>query len=70
MDEIDCVELSKEACLRTSRLCDLQRSTPRRYLKAGAIYSCLLCDEDRPPISMDNAVDKIAGYMALTNYGP
>jgi FdhD protein len=39
-------------------------------LEAGAIHGCVLCQEDRPLIYMEdvgrhNAVDKIAGYMYL-----
>ena len=43
---------------------------PSLYLAAGAIHGCVLCEEDRPLIYMEdvgrhNAVDKIAGYMLL-----
>jgi FdhD protein len=75
MDEIEGVELSKEARLKTSWLYALQKkinTAPSLYLKAGAIHGCVLCEEDRPLIYMEdvgrhNAVDKIAGYMALNN---
>lgn len=73
MDEIDDVRLSETAVLKTSWLYTLQRkinTAPSLYLKAGAIHGCVLCQEDRPLVYMEdvgrhNAVDKIAGYMAL-----
>ena len=53
------------------------RSTPRPalYLEAGAIHGCVLCEEDRPLIYMEdvgrhNAIDKIAGYMFLNKVSP
>jgi len=75
MDEIEGVELSQAARLKTSWLYVLQKkinTAPSLYLKAGAIHGCVLCEEDRPLIYMEdvgrhNAVDKIAGYMALNN---
>ena len=73
MDEIDGIELSKSARVKASWLYALQKkinTAPSLYLKAGAIHGCVLCEEDRPFIYMEdvgrhNAVDKIAGYMAL-----
>ena len=73
MDEIEGIALSKSARLRTSWLYALQKkinSAPSLYLKAGAIHGCVLCEEDKPLIYMEdvgrhNAVDKIAGVMAL-----
>jgi FdhD protein len=57
--------------LRTSWLYALTQAintTPSLYLEAGAIHGCVLAQEDRPLIYMEdvgrhNAVDKIAGYM-------
>ena len=59
--------------LRTSWIYALSRQinlTPSLYLEAGAIHGCVLCQEDRPLIYMEdvgrhNAIDKIAGYMWL-----
>ncbi len=73
MDEIEAVRLDPDAVLRTSWLQTLSRvisTTPSLYLKAGAIHGCVLCEGDRPLVYMEdvgrhNAVDKIAGYMAL-----
>jgi FdhD protein len=73
MDELDRVQLPAEARIRTSWLYQLTRkinTAPSLYLKAGAIHGCVLCQEDRPLIYMEdvgrhNAVDKIAGYMFL-----
>src|SRR5438132_14295 len=44
-------------------------------LAAGAIHGCVLCEEDRPLLYMEdvgrhNAVDKIAGYMHLKRISP
>ncbi|WP_291296601.1 formate dehydrogenase accessory sulfurtransferase FdhD [Elioraea sp.] len=57
--------------LRTSwlyRLTHAINTMPSLYLEAGAIHGCVLCEQDRPLIYMEdvgrhNAVDKIAGYM-------
>ena len=45
---------------------------PSLYLEASAIHGCVLCEQDRPLIYMEdvgrhNAVDKIAGYMYLND---
>ncbi|MDX2309163.1 MAG: formate dehydrogenase accessory sulfurtransferase FdhD [Hyphomicrobium sp.] len=71
MDELDSIALSPTARLKTSWLYSLTRkinTEPSLYLKAGAIHGCVLCEEDRPLVYMEdvgrhNAVDKIAGYM-------
>jgi FdhD protein len=78
MDEIEAVRLDPDAVIRTSWLYALSRkinTTPSLYLEAGAIHGCVLCEEDRALIYMEdvgrhNAVDKIAGYMALNGIGP
>lgn len=78
MEEIEGIVLSKSARLKTSWLYALQKkinTAPSLYLKAGAIHGCVLCQEDRPLIYMEdvgrhNAVDKIAGYMALKGVRP
>ncbi|MEE1562194.1 MAG: formate dehydrogenase accessory sulfurtransferase FdhD, partial [Alphaproteobacteria bacterium] len=62
-----------DAVLNTSWLLMLNKkinTIPSLYLKAGAIHGCVLCEEGRPLIYMEdvgrhNAVDKIAGYMFL-----
>jgi len=78
MDEIEAVSLDPAAEVRTSWLYALSKAintTPSLYLEAGAIHGCVLCEADRPLIYMEdvgrhNAVDKIAGYMALHGIGP
>ncbi|MEZ5855363.1 MAG: formate dehydrogenase accessory sulfurtransferase FdhD [Hyphomicrobiaceae bacterium] len=78
MEEIEGVELAPEARLKTSWLYALTHkinTAPSLYLKAGAIHGCVLCQEDRPLIYMEdvgrhNAVDKIAGYMLLNRIAP
>ena len=78
MEEFDQIALSSNATLRTSWLYGLTRkinTVPSLYLKAGAIHGCVLCQQDKPLIYMEdvgrhNAVDKIAGYMFLNKIEP
>lgn len=78
MEEFDKVALPADARLKTSWLYALTRkinTAPSLYLKAGAIHGCVLCQEDRAAIYMEdvgrhNAVDKIAGYMLLNAISP
>lgn len=78
MEAFDKVSLSQTAKLRTSWLYALTRkinTEPSLYLKAGAIHGCVLCEEDRPLVYMEdvgrhNAVDKIAGYMFVNRVAP
>ncbi|MGE0259583.1 MAG: formate dehydrogenase accessory sulfurtransferase FdhD [Alphaproteobacteria bacterium] len=73
MERFDEVQLDRDAVLRTTWLYALTRkinTAPSLYLAAGAIHGCVLCEEDRPLLYMEdvgrhNAVDKIAGYMHL-----
>ncbi len=78
MEEFDQIELAKDARLKTSWLYALTRkinTAPSLYLKAGAIHGCVLCQQDRPLIYMEdvgrhNAIDKIAGKMFLDGIAP
>jgi FdhD protein len=78
MEKFEQVSLSREARLKTSWLAELSRKingAPSLYLEAGAIHGCVLCQEDRPLLYMEdvgrhNAVDKIAGYMFLHGIPP
>ncbi|HTV44776.1 MAG TPA: formate dehydrogenase accessory sulfurtransferase FdhD [Stellaceae bacterium] len=73
MERFEEVRLARDAVLRTSWLYALSRkinTAPSLYLAAGAIHGCVLCEEDRPLLYMEdvgrhNAIDKIAGYMHL-----
>ncbi|HFC04131.1 MAG TPA: formate dehydrogenase accessory sulfurtransferase FdhD [Rhizobiales bacterium] len=73
MEEFDDIKLNKNNHVKTSWLYDLQKqinTIPSLYLKAGAIHGCVLCQENKPLIYVEdvgrhNAVDKIAGYMFL-----
>jgi FdhD protein len=64
--------------LRTSWLYALTHqinTTPSLYLEAGAIHGCVLAQEDKPLIYMEdvgrhNAVDKIAGWMFKEKVSP
>jgi FdhD protein len=78
MEKFDDIRLDPAAILRTSWLYALTRkinTAPSLYLTAGAIHGCVLCEEDRPLIYMEdvgrhNAIDKIAGYMHLNGVSP
>lgn len=78
MEKFDEIELPKDAVLKTSWLYRLTKkinTAPSLYLEAGAIHGCVLCEEDRPLIYMEdvgrhNAIDKIAGYMFLNKILP
>ncbi len=72
------IKLDPEARLRTTWLYTLARkinTAPSLYLTAGAIHGCVLCEQDRPLVYMEdvgrhNAIDKIAGWMRINNTGP
>jgi len=78
MEKFAEAKLDPDAVLKTSWLYSLSKQinlTPSLYLAAGAIHGCVLCEEDRPLIYMEdvgrhNAIDKIAGYMRLNAIGP
>jgi FdhD protein len=78
MERFEEIELPKDAVIHTSWLYALNRkinTIPSLYLEAGAIHGCVLCEEDRPLLYMEdvgrhNAVDKIAGYMRLHGISP
>jgi FdhD protein len=67
-----------DAELRTSWLYSLTHTintTPSLYLEAGAIHGCVLAQQDRPLVYMEdvgrhNAVDKIAGWMFTEKVSP
>ena len=71
MEKFDSIRLDPDAVLNTSWLYALSKQInlmPSLYLAAGAIHGCVLCEEDRPLVYMEdvgrhNAIDKIAGYM-------
>ena len=77
MEKFEKISIGSSAILKTSWLYALSQkinSTPSLYLKVGAIHGCILCQEDRPLIYMEdvgrhNAIDKIAGYMFLKKIG-
>jgi FdhD protein len=78
MEKFDEIRLDPDAILRASWLYALARkinTAPSLYLTAGAIHGCVLCEEDRPLLYMEdvgrhNAIDKIAGYMHLNDVSP
>ena len=73
MESFEATELLADTGVKTSWLHALMKkinTTPSLYLEAGAIHGCVLCQEDRPLLYMEdvgrhNAVDKIAGYMFM-----
>jgi len=75
MEVFETVRLPTDARLRTSWIYALSKAinlTPSLYLEAGAIHGCVLCQEDRPLVYMEdvgrhNAVDKVAGWMHLNH---
>ncbi len=77
MDVIENAQLPQTK-IRTSWLYALTHKinqTPSLYLEAGAIHGCVLAEEDRPLIYLEdvgrhNAVDKIAGYMHQHGMSP
>ena len=77
MERFEATVLDPEARLRTSWLYALSRAIntqPSLYLAAGAIHGCVLCEEARPLVYMEdvgrhNAIDKIAGYMFRNGIG-
>ncbi len=78
MEKFDAIALDAQARLKTSWLYALMKAintAPSLYLAAGAIHGCVLAQEDRALIYMEdvgrhNAVDKIAGYMRRNGIGP
>ncbi len=78
IDAFDDVTLADNARLKTSWLQALTKqinTTPSLYLEAGAIHGCVLCQRDKPLVYMEdvgrhNAVDKIAGWMAVNKARP
>ena len=73
MEKFDSVTLPEDMQIKTSWLQALTHTvntTPSLYLEAGAIHGCVLCEQDKALLYMEdvgrhNAVDKIAGYMYL-----
>jgi len=78
MESFENSRLPHDATLKTSWLYALTKkinTAPSLYLEAGAIHGCVLCEEDRPLVYMEdvgrhNAVDKIAGWMFHNNTDP
>ncbi len=78
LERFESIVLDPDARLRTTWLYTLSRkinTRPSLYLTAGAIHGCVLCEQDRPLVYMEdvgrhNAIDKIAGWMALNRVGP
>ena len=77
MEALENVSLPR-AELRTSwlyRLTHAINTTPSLYLEAGAIHGCVLAQQDKPLVYMEdvgrhNAVDKIAGWMFKEKVSP
>ncbi len=73
MEKFDKVKLPQDTIIKTSWLYALIKTIntqPSLYLEAGAIHGCVLAQEDRVLLYMEdvgrhNAIDKIAGYMFM-----
>jgi FdhD protein len=73
MENFGRIKLPAGAVVKTSWLYQLVKKinmVPSLYLKAGAIHGCVLAQEDRPLVYVEdvgrhNAADKIAGWMFL-----
>ncbi|NQU60230.1 MAG: formate dehydrogenase accessory sulfurtransferase FdhD [Rhodospirillales bacterium] len=73
MEKFEDAQLPADAVIKTSWLYTLMKkinTQPSIYLEAGAIHGCVLCEQDRPLLYMEdvgrhNAIDKIAGYMFM-----
>ena len=71
MEKFEDIELPSKVVIKTSWLFDLVKEVntqPSLYLEAGAIHGCVLADQDRIILYMEdvgrhNAIDKVAGYM-------
>ena len=78
MEKFEDIRLPQDVPLKTSWIVSLSRkinAVPSLYLEAGAIHGCVLCEEDRPLVYMEdvgrhNAIDKIAGYMFQNGVTP
>ena len=78
MERFNDIVLDKNARFKASWLTQLSKAintTPSLYLSAGAIHGCVLCQQSRPLVYMEdigrhNAVDKIAGWMFLNKAIP
>ena len=78
LEKFEDTTLSQDAILKTSWLYALTKTintTPSLYLEAGAIHGCVLAEGENPLLYMEdvgrhNAIDKIAGYMALKGIMP
>ncbi|MBV9782779.1 MAG: formate dehydrogenase accessory sulfurtransferase FdhD [Acidisphaera sp.] len=78
LERFEGIALDGDAEIRTSWLMALSRkinTRPSLYLTAGAIHGCVLCEQDRPLVYMEdvgrhNAIDKIAGWMHLNAVSP
>ncbi len=71
MEKFEDVSLPSDTVIKTSWLYTLMKKVntePSLYLKAGAIHGCVLAEQDRILLYMEdvgrhNAIDKVAGYM-------
>jgi FdhD protein len=78
MEKFDEIRLDPKAILKTSWLYALSKkinTAPSLYLAAGAIHGCVLCEQDKPLVYMEdvgrhNAIDKIAGFMRMNKVSP
>ena len=78
LERFEEITLDPDAIVKTSWLIELSRkinTRPSIYLAAGSVHGCVLCEENRPLVYMEdvgrhNAIDKIAGWMHLNGVSP
>jgi FdhD protein len=78
LERFEEIKLDPDAVVKTSWLIELSRkinTRPSIYLAAGSVHGCVLCEENRPIVYMEdvgrhNAIDKIAGWMHLNGVSP